>query len=587
MTVLANDERVLQVLARLGYDNQVTAVVVTFLLPLIIAAGYYATLPRPQLWWWLSVMLVAASYTALHRLLSTRRLATGVIDTAFALAWRRHYWVQTALIGFGWGNLGMLFVPGAFMQNTALMVVFLGVGAGASNTAGMHHLPGMYTGTVIGIFLQAFHVPHGFGEHAMPMQFILLLYLGVLLLIGRNVNRLVRDSILLRFENEEILRQKTVEAARADRANHDKSMFLAAASHDMRQPVHALLLLVTALRQRITDAGQLELVTHIQKAGRAIGDLFNALMELSRLESGSERAQMSDVFVHELVLQAVERYRPQARLKGLELTACAHVSLERAVLRTDGVLLGRILDNLISNAIRYTARGRILVALRWRRPDTLWLEIWDTGIGIAPENAARIFEPYFQVENRERDRSKGLGLGLAIVRKTADLLGARLDLCSVPGRGTRFRLAMGGADLVPWRRLPAAATEPVVPGLDGRRVLVVDDDPMVREAMRLLLTSWGSEVTLARDGDECRRLLWRDDWVPDCVLCDYRLPGSDNGMGLLNALVDRYPGMVPILQTGELDPELRAMAEDAGYLVLTKPVAPDLLASTLTAVLQD
>src|SRR5690606_11421121 len=153
-----------------------------------------------------------------------------------------------------------------------------------------------------------------------PMQFILLLYLGVLLLIGRNVNRLVRGSILLRFENEEILRQKTIEAARADRANHDKSMFLAAASHDMRQPVHALLLLVAALHQRIRDAAQLELVTHIQKAGHAIGDLFNALMELSRLESGSERTQITDVFVHELVLQAVERYQPQARLKGLELS---------------------------------------------------------------------------------------------------------------------------------------------------------------------------------------------------------------------------------------------------------------------------
>src|SRR5690606_40201575 len=194
----------------------------------------------------------------------------------------------------------------------------------------------------------------------------------------------------------------------ADRANHDKSMFLAAASHDMRQPVHALLLLVTALHQRIRDAAQLELVTHIQKAGQAIGDLFNALMELSRLESGSERTQITDVFVHELVLQAVERYQPQARLKGLELSVRANAALERAVLRTDGVLLGRILDNLISNAIRYTARGRVLVSLRRRRPDVLWLEVWDTGIGIAPEHRAGIFEPYFQVENRERDRSKGL-----------------------------------------------------------------------------------------------------------------------------------------------------------------------------------
>lgn len=291
--------------------------------------------------------------------------------------------------------------------------------------------------------------------------------------------------------------------------------------------------------------------------------------------------------VHELVMQAVERHQPQARLKGLALDACANAVLERAVVRTDGVLLGRIVDNLISNALRYTARGRVLVTLRWRRPDTLWLDVWDTGIGIAPENASRIFDPYFQVENRERDRGKGLGLGLAIVRKTADLLGCGIDLCSIPGRGTRFRVTLPCADLVPWRPPQITDTTSSVHDLGGRRLLVVDDDPMVREAMRLLLVSWGGEVKLAQDSDECRAMLWRDDWIPDCAICDFRLPGRDNGLDLLNALVDRYPGMVPILQTGELNPELREMAEDAGYIMLTKPVAPQLLAMTLSAVLQD
>ncbi|MBI1890068.1 MAG: hybrid sensor histidine kinase/response regulator [Burkholderiales bacterium] len=585
MAISVHDERVRKALFDLGYKNQVTAIAASFLLPSIIAVSYYSRLPKPQLWWWLGLMFLAGAMVAANRLLTARFIRHKEIDREFVERWRRSYFFLVSFIGFSWGNVGLLFVPENATQNVVLILIFLGVGAGASSTAGMHHLKGMYAGTAIGIFIQLLYLPHAFGEHALPLQMIMLLYMLVLFFVGRNVNRLVLDSILLRFENEEVLQQKMQEAARADRANHDKSMFLAAASHDLRQPVHALLLFVAALHQRIRDARQLELVGHIQKAGQTIANLFNALMELSRLESGSEKIELADVSVRDLLQQTVERQRPQAEHKGLKLDARAMRVADDMMVRTDIVLLGRIADNLISNAIRYTQHGRILVSLRLRRPDVLWLEIWDTGVGISADSLPKIFDPYFQVANAERDRSKGLGLGLAIVRKTADLLGYQIEVCSRPGKGTRFRLVLPGAWTARHHPQWQDADQLHAHDLTGRRLLLIDDDTMVLEAMRILLSSWNADLRLARDGNECRSLLAEEDWVPDCVLCDYRLPGTENGIDLLNMLVDRYPDVVAILQTGELDPKLRDMAEDAGYIVLTKPIAVGLLASTLAAVL--
>lgn len=295
MAISVHDDRVRKALFDLGYKNQVTAIAASFLLPSIIAVSYDAHLPKPQLWWWLSLMFLAGAMVAANRLLTARYIRHNEIDREFVERWRRTYFFLVSFIGFAWGNVGLLFVPENATQNVVLILIFLGVGAGAANTAGMHHLKGMYAGTAIGILIQLLYLPHAVGEHALPLQMIMLLYMLVLFFVGRNVNRLVLDSILLRFENEEVLQQKMQEAARADRANHDKSMFLAAASHDLRQPVHALLLFVAALHQRVRDARQLELIGHIQKAGQTIANLFNALMELSRLESGSEKTEFADV----------------------------------------------------------------------------------------------------------------------------------------------------------------------------------------------------------------------------------------------------------------------------------------------------
>ncbi|TXT37111.1 MAG: vsrB, partial [Comamonadaceae bacterium] len=262
---------------------------------------------------------------------------------------------------------------------------------------------------------------------------------------------------------------------------------------------------------------------------------------------------------------------------------------------TDPVLFKRIVGNLLSNALRYTAHGGVLLSLRRAHGGAgVWVEVWDTGMGISEADQMRIFDPYVQLSNRERDRSKGLGLGLAIVKHACELLGVGLSLRSVPGRGTRFRIELPASMQLKRDGLGNAAAlqtsgKAVVQmdgKLAGRRVLLIDDDPMVRVAMQALLGSWGVELRCANTGDADALLVCGTDWMPECVLCDFRLPGTLDGIAMLDLVQERYPHAVGILQTGELAQSVQARAEEAGYMVLFKPVDALVLATTLSTVLE-
>ena len=261
---------------------------------------------------------------------------------------------------------------------------------------------------------------------------------------------------------------------------------------------------------------------------------------------------------------------------------------------TDKVLFERIVGNLLSNALRYTETGGVLLGLRRAHGvKGWWLEVWDTGLGIAPADQARIFDPYVQVANRERDRSKGLGLGLAIVRHATELLGITVTAQSRLHRGSCFRLHLPPhlfqhalLTTMPQSSQWQAPKVQPAPWLKGQRVLLVDDDPIVQTAMRALLGSWQMQVRSATAGDASVLEVYSSDWVPDCVLCDFRLPGPLDGIALLDLLHERYPQIVGILQTGELAQRVQTRAADAGYLVLYKPVQAHILESTLAAVLE-
>ncbi len=385
-----------------------------------------------------------------------------------------------------------------------------------------------------------------------------------------------RDELERRIDSATLaLREKKEEAESATLA---KSRFLAAASHDLRQPTHALGMFVARLGQLKHNAETTHLIENLEVAVQATQDLLNGLLDISRLDAMAVQVQvhafaLSDIFdrLHDgLALTATE--------KGLRL----RIRAANVGLMSDPTLLYSILLNLVGNALRYTHQGGVLLACRVSADRKhARIEVWDTGIGIAPEHHQAIFKEFYQVGNTERNRARGLGLGLNIVERTAQLLGHRLQMCSRPGVGTRFSievpLSPPGTSLARASAFGARATEDIA----GLVVLVVEDDPLAREGLVSLLASWGA-VVLAADGLAAALNLLNEGETPDVIISDYRLAEGETGIETIHLLRVAAGQWVPAcLMSGDTDPGLIQAARDAGLTLLHKPVRPAKLRSLI------
>ena len=370
------------------------------------------------------------------------------------------------------------------------------------------------------------------------------------------------------------LREKKEEA---EAATQEKTRFLAAATHDLRQPTHALGLLVARLSQLPHDPQARHLIVQLEAAVRSTQRLLDALLDLSQLESHGEPVQHVPFALADLLDALRLNFAPEALEQGLQL----RVRPTPHGVRSDPVLLYRILLNLVSNALRHTRSGGVLVACRLRRQDrAVRIEVWDSGVGIAPEHQGDIFKEFFQIGNPERDRHKGLGLGLTIVQRTAHQLGHRLDLCSVPGQGSRFSLEL------PWVPAQALSAQPTRlehgerEPLRGVRVLVIEDDQAAAQATHSLLQGWGCAVALAQDETEALAQLAHV--TPQVVLSDYRLRAGRNGLQAVAALRQVLGADLPAcLISGDVSAELRQQCHAEGLRLLFKPVQPAKLRALL------
>lgn len=380
-----------------------------------------------------------------------------------------------------------------------------------------------------------------------------------------------------REQAEALLRDAKERAEDADLA---KTKFLAAASHDLRQPMQALGLFVAALDQCQLDAQGRMIVGKIEATIDALGDLLDSLLDISRLEAGAVVPHIGPVAIGGLIGRLAIEFEPVASAKGLRLHAVA-CGLWTA---SDPALLARMVRNLIANAIRYTDRGGVLIGCR-RQGDTLRIEVWDTGLGIAPEQIDKVFRAFHQVPGTPRDGG-GLGLGLAIVRRGGRLLDHHVGVRSVVGRGSVFSVAVPLADA------PAASASTLPaevvpdPDLAGRSVVVVDDDRPIREGLGLLLHGWGMKVVAAESLDEAIMGLSEREMVPDVIVTDFRLPGGDNGgrvVAYLRTLLEEdIPGIVV---TGDTGLATKPLAGQGVVAVLRKPVRPEELRATLARCL--
>lgn len=363
-----------------------------------------------------------------------------------------------------------------------------------------------------------------------------------------------------------------------------KARFLAAATHDLRQPLYALTLFSSALAVDETDPARLERVDRIRECVGWLDRLFSELLDLSRLETGSLRPELTKFALDEVFQQVSCNFRMIAEKRQLRLS----VRKTGAWVRSDRTMLARILDNLVSNALRYTSHGGVLVAARVHEVHVR-IDVWDTGPGIAPENQRRIFEEFFRIDpdTRTSDRRR-FGLGLATVQKLAQLLDSPITLKSRPGRGSLFSfevpLARFAREAALQPRVPAASLD-----VRGMRVLVVDDDDAILAAISFLLASWGCDVRTAQDHAQCMRAA--ADWThaPNIVIADLRLRDGVNGLEVLKALERHYagtggnPAFARLLITGETRSERLREIVAARIPVLYKPVTPEQLREAMVA----
>jgi len=400
---------------------------------------------------------------------------------------------------------------------------------------------------------------------------------------AKRLNALLLDSLRRRYQVETLAAELHAQKELAEQASQAKSRFLAAASHDLRQPVHALSLFVGALGQRPLDAESRLLVGQVQGAVDAMGTMFNALLDVSQLDAGMVPVRQQALALLPLLQRIATDEGALADRKGLRL----RLKAAALVVRSDGVLLERVLRNLVANAVNYTDRGGVLISARQRGGEVV-VRIIDTGIGIAPDRQGEVFHELVQLHNPERDRNKGLGLGLAIVRRLVDLLGVPLALRSVPGRGTVFTLrlaAAGPAELASLKVAPSASAAAARPTA-GELALVVDDDADIRAGMTQLLTGWGLRVISAEGlADLLPQLMGLQ--APPCLLiCDYRLRGGEDGLSVASALQDLFNDDLPvILVTGDTSPERLRQASASGHVLLHKPVSPLALQAAMAQAL--
>ena len=390
------------------------------------------------------------------------------------------------------------------------------------------------------------------------------------------------DQAVIAIENVRLFHEIQDKSRQLELANTYKSRFLAAASHDLRQPLHALNLFVAQLHAEPDPAERSRLVTRIDAAVSAMNALFNALLDMSKLDAGVLEVNLTDFPVERLFRQIETTFAGAAREKGLRLS----VSSSRAWVRSDFILLERILLNLVSNAVRYTDRGGIVIGCH-RRGERLRLDVQDSGPGIPEDQQRDIFREFYQLAGPGQGRRGGLGLGLAIVDRLCRLLDYPIEVESRPGKGSRFSISVPLCAERPRRaEAPVSAARAADP-VAGKLIVVIDDDALVLDGMRGILQSWRCSVVSAASGTEALAELRGTSRRPDAIVSDYRLADGKTGIDAIERLRSALGAAIPaFLISGDTSLERLRDARVSGYHLLHKPVPPMTLRAMLNRLLK-
>lgn len=426
-------------------------------------------------------------------------------------------------------------------------------------------------------------MPWVFPDQWAILLFLALIYAASMVRHALLGHQFFLKQILLEDEGTKLAENYKIAKVQAEVALQAKNQFLTTASHDLRQPVHAMGFLIESILRRNKDVAIQPALNDLKQSVHSVTQMFNSLLDLSKIESGNVALHTSSIDLDNLIQEITTTFSEEAHTKNLKIRV--HLSKGRAIVSADHTLLHQSIMNLMHNALRYTKHGGVLVAVR-KRGDVWQLDVWDTGIGIAQQDQAHIYSPFFRNEHAWKIDSAGHGLGLAVVARCCQMMGCQYGYSSRLNRGSHF-----------WLRLPASITAlqamPLVnvakPQVEAQQAhaqlsgtcLIVDDDPQVIAAWELLLSAWGVTAKCVDSGKQALMAL-EDGFVPQVIFCDQRLRAGENGFEVLQALLARNPNAHGAMISGEFNsPELQ-QAESEGYLVLHKPLEPEQLLTILS-----
>ncbi|OIP99315.1 MAG: hypothetical protein AUK35_08460 [Zetaproteobacteria bacterium CG2_30_46_52] len=479
--------------------------------------------------------------------------------------------------GIVWGSL-VLFTPDIDAYTLTMVCIFFAIIGTALGSTG-NNLSIFVSFTLpVSTFLIIHLVQLG-GHLFLSLAFFAAVYFFVTLSLALKFTQVSSQERLLYLENRNLLQKLAEKVKIADKANEQKSRFLASASHDLRQPIHALTIFAEALEQQLTHSKQHEIFGKIRLSIEATNSLLSSLLDISRLEAGLVKIELHSFHLFSVLYKLEEEFITLAHKKGLTLKVDSQVkstSDERRVIHdsdvivhSDIILLENILRNLISNAIRYTNEGAILITCAANETGYL-VHIQDTGIGIEKHNLEKIFDEFYQVDNPERDRSKGIGLGLSIVNKLCQLLDLDLKVNSVLGQGTQVDIHLVSA---------AQADVPVdifeTMNEIQATILVVDDETLILEGMKAMLKPWGYEVLTSQTPEDAMKQI-RSNKEIDLLLVDYRLKNHDKGTTIVHEarIALNQPNLPAVIITGDTDPKRIQKMQEEDIEILHKPIKP-------------
>lgn len=475
-----------------------------------------------------------------------------------------------ACAGIIWGMIGILFFPADEQTyQLFLLLSLLGMTGGSAFTLSIY-LPSFFAYvpmTLLPIIVQFLIIG---GKFNITLAIVASAFLVILTVFNLKVNRNFKTSLALRFENLDLIEQLQLQKEQAEKANKAKSTFLAAASHDLRQPLYALSLFTSVLDETIQDPKGKNVVSQINASVHSLTNLFDKLLDISQLDAGVISVNKQDFSLSKMFDTLIQAFNPLAIQKGLTI----EWPQDYLGAHSEPELLEQILRNYLSNAIKYTPQGFIKVACD-NNHGLITITVSDSGIGMDKQDLDNIYEEFYQVDNIERDREKGLGLGLSIVQRTALLLGHDIAVSSTLDKGSAFSISVEQAKTAIVESQPTSDLQPLEQYNTSALVLVIDNEPDIREGLDNILQLWGYQVITAASLDKAKEQLTFKNIQPDIIISDYRLKEGKTGVHAIEALHLLFNKPIPaLIITGDIATGPLLDMDKSDYQVLFKPVPP-------------